>query len=275
MKEEPGHATPSNSHDVFVSYARVDQDTVAGYVARLREADISIWIDQQGIEGSDLWSGKIVDAIKSAKVFMVFCSNNSFRSVNVTREIFLAAEEGSAFLPIYLEAAEAPAAIRYHFAGIQHIEAFKQDFEQTVAEIVRVVVRMEQEPTSMEVHARRSNTRVHFLGITRILGQWFTKLPVEARFSIFFSLMGIPGWFFLSIAASFGIAADVRTTLCLGFLFTLGLLFNLCGIVTAGLGLKRSNDFEVVLIVSLLLNAGQAIAAFFILNLGAKGFPAA
>ena len=271
MKETALSSEYSGSHEVFVSYSRKDLEKVMPYIERLRSADICVWMDKQGIDGSDLWSAKIVEAIKSAKVFMVFCSENSMHSTNVAREVFLSSEEACGFLPVYLEPVDVPSAIRYHFAGIQHVEAFKHDFEKTAAEIERVVARMKLCPDSSQGKFMRNPSKTGVAGFTGVLRHWFCKIPTELRFSLFFSIMGIPGWFLLSIAASFGSAADVRTILSLGFLFVLGLLFNVCGLLTAILGLKQAREFEAFLIVSLLLNAGEAVGATVVLKLGAKG----
>jgi EAL domain-containing protein (putative c-di-GMP-specific phosphodiesterase class I) len=38
--------------DVFISYSREDKDRVLDLAAKLRDAGVSLWIDQGGIDGA-------------------------------------------------------------------------------------------------------------------------------------------------------------------------------------------------------------------------------
>ena len=70
------HMTPQ----IFVSYARSDQEQVFPIVEKLREKGLNIWIDQEGIHGAKLWSQEIVHAIEGCKVFILFASSTAFQS---------------------------------------------------------------------------------------------------------------------------------------------------------------------------------------------------
>ena len=103
---------------------------------KLRERGLNIWIDQEGIHGAKLWSQEIVNAIESSKVFILFASAKAFLSKNVTKELALASESDKHILPVFLEDAEIPAAMKYQLAGIQHLVHEKGQAAQTSEKIL-------------------------------------------------------------------------------------------------------------------------------------------
>ncbi len=125
--------------EIFVSYSREDQSQVFPIVEKLRERGLNIWIDQEGIHGAKLWSQEIVKAIESSKVFILFASAKAFNSRNVTKELALASESDKHILPIFLEDAEIPAAMKYQLAGIQHLAHEKGQAAQTSEKILRTL----------------------------------------------------------------------------------------------------------------------------------------
>ena len=78
--------------EVFISYAARDRIRVLSLVKRLREAGVSVWIDQSGIDVSSMWSQEIVSAIKGCKVMLLSISPNSTESENVVKELALCSE---------------------------------------------------------------------------------------------------------------------------------------------------------------------------------------
>ena len=122
--------------EIFVSYSREDQAKVFPIVEKLRERGLNIWIDQEGIHGAKLWSQEIVNAIESSKVFIIFASAKAFLSKNVTKELALASESDKHILPVFLEDAEIPAAMKYQLAGIQHLVHEKGQAAQTSEKIL-------------------------------------------------------------------------------------------------------------------------------------------
>ena len=125
--------------DIFISYSREDQEHVFPVVDKLRNEGLDIWIDQEGIHGAKLWSQEIVNAIESSKVFILFASTKAFVSKNVTKELALASESDKHILPVFIEDAEIPAAMKYQLAGIQHLIHKKGDQHLTIDNILRTV----------------------------------------------------------------------------------------------------------------------------------------
>jgi len=125
--------------EIFASYSREDQAQVFPIVDKLRERGLNIWIDQEGIHGAKLWSQEIVNAIEGSKVFILFASAKAFVSKNVTKELALASESDKHILPIFIEDAEIPAAMKYQLAGIQHLVHEQGQTDQTADNILRTL----------------------------------------------------------------------------------------------------------------------------------------
>jgi len=123
--------------DVFISYSRDDKDRVLDLASQLRNAGVSIWIDQGGIDGAALWGEAIVNALDSAKVLLLMVSESAVRSHNVAKEVVLASERKGHILPVLLEPTVIPPSLKYPLAGIQQIEYFQGDPAQNLESIVR------------------------------------------------------------------------------------------------------------------------------------------
>ena len=133
--------------EIFVSYSREDQAQVFLIVDKLRERGLNIWIDQEGIHGAKLWSQEIVNAIENSKVFILFASAKAFLSKNVTKELALASESDKHILPIFIEDAEIPTAMKYQLAGIQHLVHQTGDTDQTIDNILRTLGNLDIQST--------------------------------------------------------------------------------------------------------------------------------
>ena len=125
--------------EIFASYSREDQTEVFLIVDKLRERGLNIWIDQEGIHSAKLWSQEIVNATDNSKIFILFASNKAFLSKNVTKELSLASESDKHILPVFIEDAEIPTAMKYQLAGIQHLVHEQGQTEQTADNILHLL----------------------------------------------------------------------------------------------------------------------------------------
>ena len=125
------------SAEVFVSYSNQDHAEVSKIVDRLRKADVSVWMDEGGIDAATLWSEAIVEAINDCKVLVMMVSRHSTDSTNVVKEVMLASESSKTILPVYLEPAEIPTRLKYQLTGIQHSEAFALTQDELLDELLR------------------------------------------------------------------------------------------------------------------------------------------
>ena len=118
------------SAEIFISYARADRDRVLPLGERLREAGVTYWLDEGNIQGATLWGKEIVEAIRNAKVLVLFATEASFKSKNVAKEVAIASEWQKPILPVYLERVQVPDTLHYQLAGIQHVELFAEQEEE-------------------------------------------------------------------------------------------------------------------------------------------------
>jgi predicted ATPase len=123
--------------DVFLSYASADRE-MALHVADLLEAQgLATWMDRKSIAGGLSWSAEIVRGIESSRALLLLCSPAAMASPNVQQEIQLAWEARRPILPLILEVAPMPEAVRYALAGRQWIEALDRPDDAWLADILR------------------------------------------------------------------------------------------------------------------------------------------
>ena len=123
--------------EVFISYAAKDRERVLGLVKRLRDAGVTVWIDQAGIDVSTMWSQEIVNAIRDCKVMLLSISPHSTESENVVKELALASERKKPIIPVYLEPADIPGTMEYQLAGIQRVEYFAENEDAAFRAMIR------------------------------------------------------------------------------------------------------------------------------------------
>ena len=128
--------------EVFISYGSADRERIQDLVSRLRQAGVTVWIDEAGIEGAAMWSEEIVSAINDCKVLILSISSNSTKSKNVVRELALASEEEKTILPVFLEPTEIPESMKYQLAGIQRVEYFAGNEEEAIGSVLRALSRL-------------------------------------------------------------------------------------------------------------------------------------
>jgi hypothetical protein len=78
--------------DVFISCARSDGERVRDLAGKLREAGVSLWIDQGGIDAASQWGEQIVHALEGAKLLLLMVSEASVHSHTVAKEVVLVSE---------------------------------------------------------------------------------------------------------------------------------------------------------------------------------------
>ena len=140
---------------IFISYSRRDTATVDKIVERLEKAGIDVWIDREGIHAGRQWRIQIVEAIDTAKAFVLNVSESSVASVNVLKELNLAEDAVEPFvLPFLLEEVKIPAEMRYQLAGVQQI-FYYIDPEKAYDELERTL----QERLGIEREEKQSERR--------------------------------------------------------------------------------------------------------------------
>ncbi|MDH5177256.1 MAG: tetratricopeptide repeat protein [Gammaproteobacteria bacterium] len=145
--------------DVFVSYSRDDKDRVLGIVSQLRDAGVSVWIDQGGIDGASQWGEVIVNALDGAKVLLLMVSESAVRSHNVLKEVVLVSERKGNILPLMLEPTTIPPGLKYPLAGIQQIDLYQSEAHQQLEAVVRSLQRLGVPVVAKPAAGNRSPSR--------------------------------------------------------------------------------------------------------------------
>jgi predicted ATPase len=129
---------PTGRH-VFISYATADRPRALHVADLLETPGISVWIDRKSIAGGTSWSSEIVRGIESCAVFVLLSSASALASPNVQQEIQLAWDSRRPILPLMLDSARPPEAIRYALAGRQWIDVLDRPDEQWLPDVLRAL----------------------------------------------------------------------------------------------------------------------------------------
>ena len=118
-----------NSKPIFISYSRIDKNTVFPFVRRIeQELNTICWIDSEGIEGGSQFEEVIVNAIDESKVVLFMLSDSSINSMWTRREVFYAEDEGKKIVPIVIDGKGLRKWFKFHFGNVDYIDI--QDEEQ-------------------------------------------------------------------------------------------------------------------------------------------------
>jgi len=133
-----GDSRSEDFAQVFVSYSRKDADFVERLNRGLSAYGYHAWVDTSDIHrsGDDRWRTSIVAAIRHSKAMILVLSPDSTSSMNVLRELSVAADTHIRLIPIVCQQCEIPEGFVYELAGIQRIDFTTLDFNDGVQQLV-------------------------------------------------------------------------------------------------------------------------------------------
>ena len=137
----------------FVSYARDDGEFVLRLSNGLREAGVSIWMDQLDLKPGDQWDAAVERALQHYSGLIVVLSPRSATSRNVMDEVSYALEENKTVLPVLMEQCDIPFRLR-RFQRADFTSDFQtglQMLNDAVGEPETVVVEDSGFPGSVEI----------------------------------------------------------------------------------------------------------------------------
>lgn len=108
--------------NIFISYSRSDSDHALALVERLRSSGMSVWIDQQGIEGATSWSKEIAEALEACHTMVLLLSSTAIASKNVAKELSVATQLDKRIVPVQIERVELRGEFLYHLASLQRVK---------------------------------------------------------------------------------------------------------------------------------------------------------
>jgi hypothetical protein len=133
-------ATPVRGHDVFVSHASADRAFVETLVSALERVGWPCWVSYRDIPaGVPSWAEPIVTAIASSRLVLVLLTKQSIPSMELMREVTLAADEKIPLLPVSLDGTALSPGLRYFFVAGQRLDLATVDSADQVRRIVPAV----------------------------------------------------------------------------------------------------------------------------------------
>ncbi|MBR5333801.1 MAG: toll/interleukin-1 receptor domain-containing protein, partial [Alistipes sp.] len=107
-------------YDVFISYSRKDTTIADKICAALDRAEITYFIDRQGIGGGFEFPKILAENIIESRIFLLIASENAYASKFTTNEIIFAFNKKpkNSILPYIIDKSELPLELQFTFAGI-------------------------------------------------------------------------------------------------------------------------------------------------------------
>jgi hypothetical protein len=187
------------NHFVFISYARKDyvdnhnriipNNIVSRVQNALRDAGISYWIDEEGLQAGDAFPVKIAQQIEHCQVFLFISTENSNQSPWVINEIATAHHYHKPIIPLRYDHSPYNKGLMIYLAGIQYIDYTanpKFAISNLVAAVQNAVPANEVLLTSTP--------------ITQPINQWFKRYFRYILMALVAVLVGVAAYLCLSAA---------------------------------------------------------------------------
>lgn len=122
--------------DVFISYSSQDKPTADAACAALESANIRCWIAPRDINPGRDYAESIIDAIESARVFVLIFSSNANASPQIKREVERAVSKGLPIIPVRIEDVVPSRTLEYFISSPHWLDAFPPPRERYFAKLV-------------------------------------------------------------------------------------------------------------------------------------------
>jgi len=124
--------------DVFISYARRDEEVVTQFTDALRRAGLRVWMDSAIRFGAE-WRASITDAIGRSRLMLLVHSSRAQQSAEVAKEVAVASSLKLPIVPVRIEDAAPRGALLYEMARLHWIDCFPAT-QQRIETIALAVV---------------------------------------------------------------------------------------------------------------------------------------
>ncbi len=125
------------SRHIFVSYSRVDVDTMRHIRACLEADHLVPWTDTELEPGTPVWEATIAEAIEKAAAVIALLSPDAKKSIWVARELNYAEELGVKIIPVLVNG-DSATAVPFRLVSTQRIDA-RTDFDAAMRQLVDVL----------------------------------------------------------------------------------------------------------------------------------------
>lgn len=126
-------------YDVFISYSRKDTKIANRICEAFDQANITYFIDRQGITGGMEFPAVLAQAIRESKVFLFLASKNSYKSKFTQSEIIYAfnKKEKQDIIPYIIDGSELPEELAFTFSAINWREIDQHPIETVLLKDVQ------------------------------------------------------------------------------------------------------------------------------------------
>ncbi len=122
--------------DVFISYSSHDKLTADAACSALEAENIRCWIAPRDISPGRDYGESIIDAIESAKVFVLVFSSNANASPQIKREVERAVSKGLPLIPLRIEDVAPNRTLEYFISSPHWLDAFPPPRDRYFAKLV-------------------------------------------------------------------------------------------------------------------------------------------
>jgi TIR domain-containing protein len=119
---------------VFICYARVDQQFAFHLVEDLSDYDVRIWMDVRSIPHGANWDMEVQKGLDESDVMLVLLTPASAASQNVADEWSYFIDKNKPIVPLLIEPCEVP----FRLSRRQRVD-FTQDYRQGVQQLLRAI----------------------------------------------------------------------------------------------------------------------------------------
>ena len=125
--------------DAFISYSSKETEAAGSICALLEEGGVPCWMAPRDIPLGSHWAGSIAQALRNAKIMVLLFSRNSNDSLQVLREVTLAASNNLIIMPVKIDDT-LPSNDMEYFLSISHwLDASGRPLENAAAELVSTI----------------------------------------------------------------------------------------------------------------------------------------
>src|ERR1035437_6700656 len=130
---------PAVSHNVFISYSSHDKPIADGICANLEAAGLRCWIAPRDIGPGEDWPTAIAGGVSLARVMVLVFSNNANLSDEVSRELYLAANNKLAIIPFVIENVTPEAGKAYYMGRTHWMDAMNPPTQEQIGKLAKRV----------------------------------------------------------------------------------------------------------------------------------------
>lgn len=127
------------THDVFISYSSKDKPIADGICARMEADGLRCWIAPRDIDSGQDWPTAIANGIAVSKVMVLVFSQSSNMSEDVSRELYLAANNKVVIIPFVIENVKPEAGKAYYLGRTHWLDAMNPPTDEQIARLIERV----------------------------------------------------------------------------------------------------------------------------------------